>query len=152
MESNAASFSLFARGYDVGGPRVALSLECPFYDASVLEIGIDASKNVYASAVAADQVARSGRGVGFDDWTHMAAVWNGPDSTFSLFMDGSHIASVVLNKPDEMSFVKSAEEWRLVLGRGKRAGKQRDGWDGEVSYTNFRLSWPRPGLRSLNWV
>ena len=134
MQGNV-SFSLFARSH-VSGDRVALSLECPFHEVSVLEVGIHSEKEIYAATLAAGRPANSTKQIGYNVWTHIAVVWNILGRTLSLFTNGRPSAVTVLDKAEVISFVKTIKEWRLVLGRGKSSGKMRDGWDGEVNFVS----------------
>ena len=132
MNEGFASFSFFACSHGTPGSRVALSLESPFYETSILEVGICGDNLIHAANIASDKAASSTKRITYNTWTHAAVVWDTINSTFSLFVDGQRVANVVLNKASEIAFVKSAQDWRLVLGRGKSSGITCNGWDGEV--------------------
>ena len=132
MFSENASFSCFARTLQDGW-RVILSVECPFHDKSILEIGTNKDKKeVYATAIACSDRVHASSSIDSKKWTHVALVWNASSQALQLYVNGTLARMTALDKSEKLAFVKSTKTWRLVLGRGKSGGKTTQGWDGEV--------------------
>lgn len=135
--SENASFSVFARTPE-DGQRVILSIECPFHDGSVLEIGTQAkTREVYARSIACEDTLYAGSSIDTKGWTHVAVVWSATAQTLLLYVNGTLARVTALDKAEKVAFVQSIKAWRLALGRGKSEGKTRHGWEGEVRLKIF---------------
>ncbi|GJE96188.1 LamG domain-containing protein [Phanerochaete sordida] len=143
-----ASFSLYVRrGQSTDDTaRVMLVVESPFQPNAIIELGIGVDKGkrhaVYAGSSVTPAWLRSAVDVQVDEWTHIAMVWNYTARTFSLYVEGEAVKTLAFSPTRDANerILRVNKEWRLVIGRGKRIGQMRNGWDGEI--TDVRV-WDR---------
>ena len=115
-----------------------LSVECPFHDESILEVGTkEKSKEVYAKTIASGDTLYAGCSISRDTWTHVVMVWKPSAQALLIYVHGALSKAIVLGKAEQLAFVQSNKSWRVVPGRGKSGGKTRHGWDGVVRVDVF---------------